>query len=226
MPVDNPNDQNMNPEEIVVHQPPKKFSIFEAIKIGFDLTFDNFGFLVGIFFLTLGIEFGLSIILSDFFSRIPLLGLLFQLAHLGISFLISIGHIIIYLNLYDNKPRSIWDLFSGTDLIFKFIGVSFIVGFSSAIGSFFFIIPGLIIAFLLMFAPIIVIDQQVRVRDSLSSSFSLVKNNFAPLLGLVITIAIVNIVGALLFGVGLLITTPATIFAWIHAYRIFSTYND
>ncbi len=96
---------------------------------------------------------------------------------------------------------------------------SLIVGVLTGVGTFLFIIPGLIIAFLSYFAMPFVVDRQVPAIDGIKASWSLISKNVGPLLLLALAVIGINILGAILLLVGLLVTLPISVIAATYAYR-------
>ncbi|MGO4204283.1 hypothetical protein AB4Z09_21515 [Rhodococcus sp. TAF43] len=112
----------------------------------------------------------------------------------------------------------------GSFFEFKNVGAiiiaSFLVGLMTSIGLVLLVIPGIIIAFLTWWTLEFVVDQDQDAITAIKSSFRAISSNWAPLLLLAITLFFLNILGALLFLVGLLVTVPMTIIASTYAYRV------
>jgi uncharacterized membrane protein len=67
-----------------------------------------------------------------------------------------------------------------------------------------------------------VVDRRDSGTQALATSQKIVQAKFWPVLGLLVLIYLINIVGALLCGVGLLFTGGITLLALAHAYRTLS----
>ncbi|UYM06197.1 DUF2189 domain-containing protein [Solicola gregarius] len=96
---------------------------------------------------------------------------------------------------------------------------SVIVGVLTAVGLLLFIIPGLVVMFLTYYAIAFVLDKNHDAITAIKASASLVSANVGRLLPLALAVVGINIVGALVFLVGLLITIPITTLATTHAFR-------
>ena len=96
---------------------------------------------------------------------------------------------------------------------------SLIVGILTGVGTLLFIIPGIIIAFLSYFAMPFVVDRKVSAIDGIKASWSLISKNVGPLLLLALAVIGINLVGAILLLVGLLVTLPVSVIAATYAYR-------
>lgn len=81
------------------------------------------------------------------------------------------------------------------------------------------LIPSIFIAVRFKFFPFVVIEHEhSTVKELLRMSYKLTENNFWQVLAFLCLAAALNIVGALLFRVGLLVTIPTTFFAMAHLY--------
>jgi hypothetical protein len=72
----------------------------------------------------------------------------------------------------------------------------------------------------------LIVDQGMGVIDSVKKSFQLTKGVKLKLIGLGIVLALLNIGGALLFLVGLLITVPVSLFAGVLVYLRLSSQKE
>ncbi|MEK7062854.1 MAG: YciC family protein, partial [Patescibacteria group bacterium] len=107
-------------------------------------------------------------------------------------------------------------------LFWKFLGVSILMPIVVIAGLILLIVPGIIWAVRFSFAPLILVDTKMGPIASMKESFTITRGNFWKFLLFWLAIAIINIVGLLLLGVGLLLTIPASTFAMIHIYRTLS----
>jgi uncharacterized membrane protein len=101
------------------------------------------------------------------------------------------------------------------------IVTSFIVGLLTAIGFALLIIPGIIVAFLTLFAIYFVVDKDTNAVDSIRGSFNLIKNNVGNTIVLILLSIAVVIAGFLALCVGIFIALPVLTIAWAYAYKQF-----
>jgi len=82
----------------------------------------------------------------------------------------------------------------------------------------------LIIAFSLLWAlfPFVLLDENTNAFRALGTSWDLVAKHFWSYLGLRIVSLILNVIGFLLLGIGLLVTIPLTAMADAYAYKFLS----
>ena len=81
------------------------------------------------------------------------------------------------------------------------------------------IIPGIIFGLKFSFAQFITVDTGAKPVDAMKESSAITKGIKWKLLGFYVVIGLVNIVGALVLMVGLLVSIPVSTFAMIYVYR-------
>jgi hypothetical protein len=81
------------------------------------------------------------------------------------------------------------------------------------------IIPGIFLAIRLGLFGFIIIDEHKKPVDALKKSFAMTEGHFWKLLGFALILGIINFLGALLFGVGMLVTAPFTLLATAYLYE-------
>ncbi|MEC9325825.1 MAG: hypothetical protein VYB90_18500 [Actinomycetota bacterium] len=95
-----------------------------------------------------------------------------------------------------------------------------LVGIITTIGFVLCILPGLAASIFLMFTIIAVLDRNMSPVDGLKSSFQTGKANFGGVLLTWLAAVVLVLVGAVLCGVGLLVTVPVTALLLVYAYRV------
>ncbi len=96
---------------------------------------------------------------------------------------------------------------------------SLILGVLTSIGYLVCVIPGVIAMFLTWYTLTFVLDQNHDAMTAIKSSYNLTSQNVGPLLLLALACVGLNIVGALLCLIGLLVAGPVTLIAATYAYR-------
>ena len=81
------------------------------------------------------------------------------------------------------------------------------------------IIPGIIAAFMLSFYGFYILDQGMSATDALTASFNMVKDNFGKVFLVILVAFVINFIGAILCGIGLLVTAPICWIILAYAYR-------
>lgn len=139
-----------------------------------------------------------------------------------VSLLLALGVIRAALAVCDGRTPQVGELFSTRDLG-PYALVSIVVGVITAVGFLLCLLPGLVAIFFLLFAPYVVADgASTDVGTALRRSVQLVRSAPGEVVVLLLGLIGINIVGALLCGVGLLFTYGITALALAHAWRTLS----
>ncbi|WLP92155.1 putative membrane protein [Gordonia sp. NB41Y] len=125
------------------------------------------------------------------------------------------------LDELDGRKPALGDFVKWNNLTAVFIA-AILVWLITTVGYFLLVIPGLIATFLLWYTIAFVIDRNLAPGDALKASFDLTSKNVGSLLLLAVVVVLLNIVGALLCLVGLLVSGPVTLIASTYAYRVLS----
>jgi uncharacterized membrane protein len=122
------------------------------------------------------------------------------------------------LDIADGKPVTIGSFLRprnfGTVIV-----TALLVAVGTAIGIFLCIIPGIIFAFLTMFAIAFVVDRSLSATDAVKASISTVRSNVGNALLAYLVQALVMWVGGLVFYVGLLVAGPVAALIQAYTYR-------
>lgn len=104
------------------------------------------------------------------------------------------------------------------ELFLKFFIMTVLVTIIIVLGTILLIIPGIIAAIGLQFAGYFLVDTGSSISESMKMSWHNTKGFRLKLFWLVILVGLVNILGALMLGVGLFITIPLTSLVLSHVY--------
>ncbi len=147
------------------------------------------------------------------------IGSLFNLCSSFLEVIVIVGYSSIILRSVGGEHPIFSDIFSKTNLVLKFIWTTFLFMFFCAFGMLAFIIPGIVLFSAFFFAPIIVVDKNISGMAALKESMRITQGVRAKILLFTLLVIGLNIVGAIFFGVGLLITYPVTIIAQTLLYK-------
>lgn len=137
-----------------------------------------------------------------------------------VQLVFTLGWMSLALNTVDGHDPTFATLFSRYDIItLKLLAVNIITGLVTVAGLFLFVIPGIYIGLRLQFAPYALVDRDRGVFEALSHSWSSTQGQAWQLVGYWLTIMVINIVGMLALGVGLLVSIPVAALAAAHVYR-------
>ena len=197
----------------------KTFSIGEAISYGWNVVKGNFFFFLLVIIVVAilnGIPMGLEAALQQ---DSPGLSFLINIASTIITMVISMGVIKIALNFVDQQSAEFSDLFSCFHLIIKYFIANLIYFIIVFIGLIFFIIPGLIFIYMFFFFTYIIVDKEAGPISALKESAVITKGVKSKLLTFSFVLFGLNILGALCFLIGLLVTIPISLIASAYVYR-------
>jgi uncharacterized membrane protein len=94
-----------------------------------------------------------------------------------------------------------------------------VVGLGAFVGFILCIIPGIAWIIFTAYAPILALDKGMGPGEAISTSINWVKENFGQVFLILLVSWVVYIAGALLCGVGLLVSIPVALVAIIYSYR-------
>jgi hypothetical protein len=124
-------------------------------------------------------------------------------------------------NQLRGQPISIGDMFSVSDVLPALLVGSLLVGLAAGIGMLFCVIPGLVIAGLLMFTIPLIVDKRLGATEAMSLSWNTLKGQALMATVFYFVVAIIGGLGAMLCGIGLLFTFPLFILSVAVLYRDF-----
>ena len=196
-----------------------KFLIDEAVQFGWQIMKKNFFFLAGILLFIIAIQLLPAILNSiDFFAS-DMAYVIIYLLTMIVGIIISMGAIKISLNFCDHKKNSFSTLFSQYKLFFTYLLTTILYYLIVLLGFVFFIIPGIYLAIRFVFFEYLIVDKKMGIIESLKESWKITKGNFWGLLAFYLIAITINVLGALVFLLGLFVTLPVTIIAWTFIYK-------
>ncbi len=110
--------------------------------------------------------------------------------------------------------------FLAMDNVGQIVLAAIILAVGTAIGFVLCFVPGLIVIFFSQFTYHFIINNGLGAMDAIKASFSIVNKNLGSVIGLFFASILAFIVGAILCGVGLIVTIPVTIIATAYAFRL------
>lgn len=196
------------------------FSTEEAVKFGWKTTKENFAFFFKVLLILLAIEIVSSMIGKSLESSgaKDLVNFLFWV----VQVVINIGLVKIALKFYDHKKADFADLYDHYPLFLNYFLGSVLTGFIVMIGLILLIIPGIIFSIRLQFVSYLIIDRNLGPVEAVKKSWNMTKNHIWDLFLFGLVIGLVNVLGFLALGIGLLWTIPTTSLATAFVYRKFS----
>lgn len=152
--------------------------------------------------------------------------LLASLASVVISLFATLGATTFALRAHDDIARvKIGDLWNPQPF-WRFLGAELLAAIIVIVGLLLLIVPGIIAAIGLGFAPYLVIDRGKGPIEALKGSWHLTTGNKWQLFLFGLALLGLNLLGLLALVVGLLVTVPVTWLAVTHAYRTLIAVRD
>lgn len=201
-------------------------SVGEALRYGWKGFTANVGAVLLIVLVVVVVGAGLnllaSIIDNDF------LRLVANIIGTVVGFVMALGLIRAALTITDGRKPTVGEVFQGEGVV-QYIIAAVVLGLGFAVLNFLgaltillfpvtFIVT-LVLGFFVQFFGYAILDEDKDAFEGISRSFQVVRSNFGDLLLLWLAAVGINILGALLCGVGLLVTLPLTAIAWAYAWR-------
>lgn len=110
--------------------------------------------------------------------------------------------------------------FLSTENLGQIVLASILLAVGATIGLILCVIPGLILIFYSQFTYQHILDKGLPAWDAIKASFAMVNRNLGTVVVLFLASLLAFFIGAILCGVGLLVTIPVTIIATAYAYRM------
>jgi hypothetical protein len=130
-----------------------------------------------------------------------------------------IGMHIMLVNKMLTGRLDIGDLFKGFNYFVPSLLATLVMGIFIFIGMLACIIPGLVVGAMYLFTYLFIADRKMEFWPAMQASHAIVKQNYLGYTFFFLTLALLQLAGALLCGVGLLVTIPIYYAAINAAYR-------
>ncbi len=129
------------------------------------------------------------------------------------------GFYVVALLVLSRRKTEFADFFKGYRAFLPLFLAAFVGGIFIAAGTVLLVVPGLYLAVGYTFAFPLIADRRVDFWQAMELSRKAVTRRWFPVFGFLITLLLVNVAGALLLLVGLLVTVPLSFCAVAAAYR-------
>jgi len=205
----------------------KTFSIKEALSFGWDTFRADLWFFLALMFGLFAVFSILGALQSAAKGMHPLVFALINVASLIVNILAGMGLIRVVLGFIHQKKPSIREAFSfSTETFFPYVIGSFLYALIVIAGMILLFIPGIVWGLKYQFFGYFLLDKKCEPKEALKRSAQITKGVKKKLFGFLIVLSILNIIGALLFGIGLLITIPVTLLSVGFIYNTLSLKNE
>lgn len=203
-----------------------KFSIKEAVSFGWKKTKEQFKFLALTLILFIAAT-SIPGILAQFFinNGSAFLAFIANLAGWVLQLTASLGIVFILLKIVENKKADYKDLFAKINLFLPYLFGSILSSIIIVLGFLLLIIPGIYFSLKFQFLTYAMVDKNLGPVDALKESSRITKKVKWKLLFFNILLVLINLLGVLAFGIGLLLTVPTTMIATTYVYKKLSEKN-
>ncbi len=192
------------------------FSIGAAFTFGWETFKKRPAFFVGITLIILVVSWVTGFVIGKVVGTENVIG---GLLNLAVTTLVDLGVVATMLKVFDNPESPTFaDLWHPQQYL-PYLAATILTAIIVVVGLILLIIPGLIAAVALLFVKFIVVDRKLGPIEALKESARITKGHRMTLFLFVLAIAGINIVGALLLLVPLLVTIPISSLAMVYAYR-------
>jgi len=137
-----------------------------------------------------------------------------------ISTLINMGIIAFYLRANDNVEQKTLNELWHPHPYWKFFAATLLVGIVVVLGLLLLIVPGIIFLMMFLFTTFLVIDRNLGPIEAMKESRRITHGHRWKLLGFGLVLLLINLLGAIALGIGLLVTIPVTMLAFTYVYRL------
>lgn len=202
--------------------------ITKSLSFGWKKTWEQLGFIISFLLVALGLQIGLGILQGvgvTLTARSGLTGLVvlvFSIVRMIMNIVIAMAGINATLQIASGKQPTIassYDKMGDINLIIKYGFVSLVVGLISFLGFLLFIIPGIYLSLKYRFAGYSLVDKNTNFNEAMKVSGQITRGVKLELFAFGIVSCLVNMVGFLFLGIGLLVTIPMTAIALAYIYR-------
>ncbi len=131
-----------------------------------------------------------------------------------------LAYAIVQARKSEMGPKEVVKSILNFDMWWKYVVAILVTYALVAVGLVLLIVPGIILAIGFMFAGYLVVDEKLQPIEAIKKSWSITNGHKAQLFVIGIVFGLLNLLGFLLFLVGLLVTIPVTVFALARAYDI------
>jgi hypothetical protein len=196
----------------------RAFSISEALRFGWETLKRNLGLSVG---LVAAGAAGMWIVngLAQATHRAPGLAMGFTLLSQLVQVFWAVVWIRFALAVHDGRSVVLRELVPDGRTFLQYLAVSILYGLLVIVGLVLLVVPGIYLAVRYGFAGFLVADGRAEVPDAFHQSSELTHGERWQLFAFALALLVINVIGAVLFGIGLLFTIPISAFAATLVYR-------
>jgi uncharacterized membrane protein len=193
----------------------KTFSTLEALEFGWHKLRQHNGLLLKVMLSLFALQ-----VVEEIVSRTigdTLLGALASVALAVLSVVMSAGLTMLSLRIAEGHAAHYRDLFPWNRMVWLYFLASLLMGLTILGGLILLVIPGIFLMVRLSFVRFPVIEGAGPI-EAIKRSWALTRGHWWHLAGFLLVLLGINVVGAILLLVGLLVSVPVSMLAMAHVY--------
>jgi hypothetical protein len=136
-----------------------------------------------------------------------------------LSPILGVGYYFVAFQIIRNRAYSFGDFFNGFKKFLPVFLTAFVSSILIALGFILLILPGIYLAVAYLFAQLFVVDKSLNFWSAMESSRKVITKKWFSFFGLVLLLALLNVLGAIVLGIGLLVTIPLSACVVAAAYE-------
>ena len=136
-----------------------------------------------------------------------------------ISPILGVGYYFVAFQLMRNRSCGFGDFFSGFKKFLPVFLTALVSSLLIGLGFLLLILPGIYLAVSYLFAQLFVVDKNLSFWSAMESSRKVITKKWFSFFGLVLLLGLLNLLGAIILGVGLLVTVPLSACVVAAAYE-------
>lgn len=195
------------------------FSIEEAFRFGWDTFKKDPWFFVGVTAALTIFSVVVNALTGNGYGIMAFIGFLIGLAA---STVVTIAYARLALSAQEG-PHVGWEGLWAPEHFLNMLGATILQSIAIVVGLILLVIPGIIVALMLMFTQLLVVDKKMSPVAALKESYRLTKGQLLQIFLFWLAIIVINIIGLIALVVGLLVTLPVSLIAVAHVYKKLSS---
>lgn len=196
----------------------KEFSIKEAFSWGWQEFKSRPWFFVGLMLIVFVISAVISLIVQN---TGDVIGGVLQIVGTVVQWWLYIGIIMIALAVYNKQSPEFGMLFKGSGkTLWNYVLGTILYTLVVLVGLVLFVFPGIIWGIKFHYYSFLIVDKGMKPMDALKRSGAITMGYKWKLFGLFILIGLLNLAGAIVLGVGLLVTMPVSLLITVFVYKL------
>ncbi|HAO81705.1 MAG: hypothetical protein UV57_C0005G0010 [Parcubacteria group bacterium GW2011_GWD2_43_10] len=195
----------------------------EAISFGWQKFKSDLGYWLGLMAIALVVFVVPTYIAKNLTGVADGLSFMVTLAAWVLQLAVGLGLIGISLKVNDGIQPPVSYLFGYFNFIWRYLLASLLYGLIIFVGLILLLIPGVVWGVKYSLFAFFIVDKGARPLEALQLSADATQGVKGQLTLFLLLLGLINMVGAIAFGVGLLVTMPITYLAWARVYRQLSS---